>query len=168
MHSRAHPCGLTGASVVSTLSERGRGMQVRSPGFTLIELLVVAVIVAILASAALPNYRRHVLRAHRVEAQTALLNLATAQEKFYLQNRGYAGHSELSNAPPAGLGLPATTGNGWYTIAITAAGATTFSATATAAGAQTADVDCATFTIDALGVRSATSRGGAVSTVCWN
>ena len=138
-------------------------MPTRLQGVTLIELLVVIVIVAMMASASVPSYRRYVLRAHRVEAKTALLNLATAQERFYLQNNGYAGHSALATAPPDGLGLPGTTGNGWYTIAITAA-----SATATAAGAQTADGDCTTFTIDSLGVRGATERGGTPSTTCWN
>ena len=143
-------------------------MPTRPQGVTLIELLVVIVIVAMMASASVPSYRRYVLRAHRVEAKTALLNLATAQERFYLQNNGYAGHSALATAPPDGLGLPGTTGNGWYTIAITAANATAFSATATAAGAQTADGDCTTFTIDSLGVRGATERGGTPSTTCWN
>ncbi len=143
-------------------------MPTRSQGVTLIEILIVVVIVAITATAAMPNYRRYMLRAHRVEAKSALLNLATAQEKFYLQNNRYAGHSALTTAPPEGLGLPGTIGNGRYTIAITAASTTTFSATATSAGAQTADGECATFTIDSLGVRGATDRGGIAATVCWN
>ena len=143
-------------------------MLIRPQGVTLIELLIVVVIVAIMASAAMPNYGRYVLRAHRVEAKSALLNLATAQEKFYLQNNRYAVHSALATAPPIGLGLPETTGNGRYTIAITASSTTAFSATATAAGTQTADGDCATFTIDSLGVRGATDRGGTAATACWN
>jgi type IV pilus assembly protein PilE len=143
-------------------------MPTRPQGVTMIELLIVVVIVAITASAAVPSYRRYVLRAHRVEAKTALLNLATAQEKFHLQNNGYAGPAALATAPPDGLGLTGTTGNGWYTIAITAASTTAFSATAMAAGAQTADGDCATFTIDSLGVRGATNRGGTSATECWN
>lgn len=143
-------------------------MPTRANGVTLIELLVVVMIVAIMASTAMPSYRRTMLRTHRVEAQTALLNLAAAQERFYLQNNRYAGQPVLSAAPPDGLGLPETTGNGRYTIAITAASTTTFSATASTAGAQTADGDCATFSINALGVKGATDRGGTVSTVCWN
>ena len=138
-------------------------------GMTLIELMIVVVIVAVLASIAIPSYRSYVLRTHRVEAKTALLNLAAAQEKFYLQNNTYAANSVLATAPPAGLGLPATTENGWYTVAIAAgANAANFSATATAAGAQVADTDCATFSITALGVKTATEQGGAASTVCWD
>ncbi len=138
-------------------------MRFRMKGVTLIELMIVIVVVAILASIAVPSYRQYVLRSHRVEAKTALLNLAAAQEKFYLENNTYAANTVLTTAPPAGLGLSATTENGWYTIAIAnGANAATFSATATATGTQTADTDCATFTLTAEGVRTATSA------VCWD
>jgi type IV pilus assembly protein PilE len=135
---------------------------------TLIELMIVVVVVAILASIAVPGYRNHVLRTHRVEARTALLDLAAAQEKFYLVNNTYATGLQLTTAPPGGLGLPATTENGWYTLAIAdGASAAGFSATATAAGTQTADADCATFSIDQLGVKSATRSDGGASSRCW-
>ena len=144
-------------------------MRNRMTGVTLIELMIVIVIVAILASIAVPSYRSYVLRSHRVEAKTALLNLAAAQEKFYLQNNTYATNSQLATAPPGGLGIPATTEGGWYTVAIAnGASAAVFSATATATGTQTADSDCASFTIDQLGVKSAKKSGGSPSTVCWN
>lgn len=143
-------------------------MRIRMKGFTLIELMIVIVVIAVLASIAVPSYRQYVLRTHRVEAKSALLNLAAAQEKFYLQNNTYADDDELTDAPPAGLGLPATTENGFYDIEITAADATTFSARATAAGGQAADSACATFTINALGVKAATKQGGGASTTCWD
>ena len=132
-------------------------------GMTLIELMVVVVIVAILASIAVPSYRQYVIRTHRVERKTALLNLAAAQEKFYLQNNTYADTGEHDDAPPAGLGIPTTTENGWYTVAIAnGANAATFTATATATGTQAADTDCTSFSITALGVKTATS------TKCWD
>ena len=141
-------------------------MRNRMKGVTLIELMIVIVVVAILGSIAVPSYRSFVLRSHRVEAKTALLALAAAQEKFYLQNNTYATNSLLTTAPPSGLGLAATTENGWYTVAIAnGANATGFSATATATGTQTADGDCASFTINQLGVKTAT---GDKPTVCWN
>ena len=74
-------------------------------GFTLIELMIVIVIVAVLAAIAMPSYRQYVLRTHRTEAKRSLLNVAVAQEKFYLQNNTYAGPSALKIAPPAGLGI---------------------------------------------------------------
>ncbi len=67
-----------------------------------------------------------------------------------------------------GLGLAHTTASGWYTIVITAADTTAFSASATATGAQAVDVDCVKFTIDQLGVRSAVRSDGRVATACWN
>ena len=136
-------------------------MKPKSAGMTLIELMIVVAIVALLASIAVPSYRQYVLRANRTEATTALLQLAAAQEKFYLQNNTYAGNALIDDAPPAGLGLSATTVGGRYTVAITAATAAAFSATATAAGAQAADSTCATFTINQAGARTATS------TKCW-
>ena len=137
-------------------------------GMTLIELMVVVVVVAILASIAVPSYRNYVLRTHRTEAKSALLALAAQQEKFYVQNNTYAGNGVLTTAPPNGLGMPATTENGWYTLSIMAADAETFTARATAAGGQLDDTDCATMSITALGVKTATKQGGGASTVCWN
>lgn len=127
---------------------------------TLIELLVVVALAAILAFAAVPSYRAYAVRAHRVEATTALLALAAAQEKFYLQNNTYT--AELADAPPEGLGMQAVTESGYYDIEIDAADAVGFTATATAKGGQADDTHCATFTIDHTGARSATS------TDCWS
>lgn len=137
-------------------------------GVTLVELLFVVVVIAILASFAMPSYRGYVLRAHRVEAKAALLNLAAAQQKYYLQNGTYALNLALTTAPPDGLGLRSTTESGRYVIVIDAANTMGFGATAATAGAQTSDVDCATFTINALGVRGATDGGGSIATACWD
>ncbi len=136
-------------------------MKPKSAGLTQVVLMIVVAIVALLAAIAVPSYRQYVLRANRTEATTALLQLAAAQEKFYLQNNTYAGNALIDDAPPAGLGLSATTVGGLYTVAITAANAAAFSATATAAGAQAADTTCATFTINQAGARTATSAN------CW-
>jgi type IV pilus assembly protein PilE len=129
-------------------------------GMSLIELMVVVAIVALLATIAVPSYRQFLLKSHRAEAKAALLNLAAAQEKFYLQNNTYT--DDLTTAPPGGLGLPATTENGHFTVAIAAgANAAGFTATATAAGGQAQDTHCATFTINQAGARGATSSD------CW-
>ncbi len=137
-------------------------------GMTLVELLVVVVLVAVLATVAIPSYRSHVLRTHRVEARTALLALAVAQEKFFLQHNTYATQTELSVAPPDGLGLAGTSANARYVLSIDSASESDYSATATATGAQVADHDCASFSIDALGQRSATRLDGSASSTCWN
>ncbi len=136
-------------------------MKSNNRGVTLIELVVVILIVGILAAFAVPSYRQYLLRTHRAEAKSALLNLAAAQEKFYLQNNIYATDAALTDAAPDGLGLSATTENGYYSIEITAADANGFSATATAEGGQADDGRCASFTIDQAGSKTATSAD------CW-
>jgi type IV pilus assembly protein PilE len=129
-------------------------------GVTLIELMVVVVIVAILASIAVPSYRNYVMRTHRTEARTALLAIAAGQEKHYVQNNTYT--DKLTDAPPTGLGLPATTENGWYTISIESADTEGWSGKATATGGQADDTHCADFTIDQAGVKDATNDD------CWD
>ena len=103
-------------------------------GVTLIELVVVVAIVALLATIAIPSYRQFVLRSHRAEAKSALLDLAAAQEKCDLKNNTYT--DAIDDAPPDGLGLLATTEGGYYTIAVDDADADSFTATATAAAGQ--------------------------------
>jgi len=149
---------------------RGQG------GFTLIELMIVVVIMGILATASVAGYRQYVQRANRVDATGALLRLASAQERFYLQNSRYATTAdELANPPPGGLGI-AGTENGWYELEVEAAddgAAAGYRATATAAsdGPQRDDDDCASFSIDQGGLRGARDAGGAegaeITARCW-
>jgi len=142
-------------------------------GVTLIELMIALVILAILASIAIPSYRQYVLRSHRAEAQSALLALAAAQEKHYLNCNTYT--EDLESAADAagcddrGLGLldsdddaaGVQSGNGWYTIEVTEADTDTFTITATATGTQADDADCSEFGIDAAGARTAENAE------CW-
>jgi type IV pilus assembly protein PilE len=129
--------------------------------------MIVIIVLAILASIAVPSYRRYLIRAQRTEGTGALLQIQQAQEKFFLQNNRYAGAAELTPAPPGGLGLPAITPNRRYDIVIASpAPGTTFTATATprAGGGQTDDSHCQTFGINEQGVR--TSGPDPIAT-CW-
>jgi type IV pilus assembly protein PilE len=136
-------------------------MRKQARGFSLIELMVTLAIVAVLAAIAIPSYRQYVLRSHRAEGKSALLNIAAAQEKFYVQNNTYADDDLLEDAPPDGLGISATTENGYYTIEITDGDDDSYSVTATAAGHQADDTDCTTFTLNQAGQKTASS------TECW-
>ena len=72
---------------------RGQRMQAKlmhtMRGITLIELMIVVVIIGFMAVIAYPNYREFAARAKRNEAKAALLQIATNQERFYLQNNTY-------------------------------------------------------------------------------
>jgi len=144
-------------------------------GFTLIELMIVVLVVAILATIAVPSYRSYLLRAHRTDATSALLRIRTAEEKFFLQNpqMGYTnefGPAGLHMAPAAGGTLPSE--NGHYTVQVAVPdptpGATPQSflitATPTAGGAQMDDTRCTSFTLSSDGIRG--SSPSPVET-CW-
>ncbi|MRW87405.1 prepilin-type N-terminal cleavage/methylation domain-containing protein [Pseudoduganella sp. FT26W] len=70
-------------------------------GFSLIELLVALVILAVVASQAMPAYQSHMTRTRRGEAQSALLKLMMQQERFYTQNNTYIAFSSASAEPEA-------------------------------------------------------------------
>lgn len=141
----------------------------RARGFSMLELLLAMCIVAILAAIALPGLRQFVLRAHRFEAREALLALAAAQERHYLEHHVYADAPALAPAPPQGLGIAATTAGGWYALAIEpGADAAGFVATATATAAQSEDTECAALSVDAAGQRRARTRSGAPASGCWD
>ena len=95
--------------------------------------MIVLAIVGILAGLSVPAYRDHVLRANRVEARAALLGLATAEEKFYLQCNTTRACSMPSQPPPAvlaSLRFPTASERGYYTLAVTSADADGWTATA--------------------------------------
>lgn len=142
-------------------------------GFTLIELLVVLLLIGILTGIAVPSYRSHVLRANRAEGRAALLALAVAQEKFYLECHRYA--AELAPALDADceaqrLAFPERSERGYYRLAIASADQVSWSATATPAGPpQDADSRCRQLRLDGSGHRSARDAGDSEnSQECWS
>ncbi|HEV3241327.1 MAG TPA: type IV pilin protein [Casimicrobiaceae bacterium] len=58
-------------------------------GFTLIEVMIVVAIVGILAAIALPAYFKFIARSRIIEATTALGDIRSQMEKYYMDNRTY-------------------------------------------------------------------------------
>lgn len=118
-------------------------MKHRTNGFSLIELLVAVVIVGILAAIAMPSYRNYVVRGSRAAAQTELLEMASLQEKIYLNSNAYtASVTAAYNGTTAG-GLGKTSGqtsDSKYALSLSGVGQTfTLIATPVGGGGQTGD-----------------------------
>lgn len=58
-------------------------------GFTLVELLIAMVVVAIIASIAIPAYTANVRKGRTVIAQRVLMSLAQTEEIYRFQNGSY-------------------------------------------------------------------------------
>ena len=82
----------------------------RHTGFTLIELLIVVTIVGILSAIAIPSYSNYVVKGSRSAAETQLLQLASLQEKIYLNSNAYAFSVTAGYDGSAAGGLGATSG----------------------------------------------------------
>lgn len=62
----------------------------RNSGMTLIELMMVLAVLAILVAIALPSYQGYLARGIRSQGQQFLMDMAQAQEQFFLDQRSYA------------------------------------------------------------------------------
>ena len=123
-------------------------------GFTLIELMIVVVVVAILASIAVPAYNEQVQRTRRTTATGELLSVAQALERFHTVNSSYVATPGDPSATP-----PTTDSNAlcartldFYTISCETLTRNTFEVRATPTGRQAGD-RCGTFTLTQAGVK---------------
>lgn len=158
--------------------------RARMRGVTLIELMIAVVILALLATIALPAYRGQVLRTHRAVARAALVDLAAKMEVAQLKTGAYPVdfnfHLAGSNAAMNDLSRYAITASGevqaarddrsLYEISLETAdaAATTrrFKLVATAVNGQAADAACASLSIDSAGRRLPVAGSGAGGD-CW-
>jgi len=125
----------------------------RAGGFTLIELLVVMVIVAVLASIAIPAYSRYIQRGDLVEATQALSQYRVQMEQWYQDNNTYANAGGACGVAPPG-NPPLVN----FTVAC-ALGAGSQSYVATATGLNTSQVKGFSYTIDQANNQATTGLG---------
>jgi type IV pilus assembly protein PilE len=123
-------------------------------GFTLIELMIVVVVVAILATVALPSYAEFVKRGTRADAQAFLMDVALRQQQRLVDRRAYA-----ATIGDLGFVLPQSL-VGKYTVSMSAPAVVppSFTITATPVAAQTTE---------GCGALSLTSSGERSPAKCW-
>ena len=131
----------------------------RHSGVTLIELMIVVVVIAILASIALPSYQESVRKTRRADAKVALSETAQRLERCRTQFGSY----DAAGCP---VTSPFDSPEGYYSIAVVRAAAT-FTLTASPRGPQARDRKCATFGLNHLGTRTATADDGSAAPDCW-
>jgi type IV pilus assembly protein PilE len=147
----------------------------KAHGFTLVELLTAMVIAAILMAVAIPSYRAQTQKSRRTEAKTALLDMASREERFNSTNSSYS--STPSNLGYSGT-WPLKVGSGYYQITACVAANTTcgtdagtgqaFLLTAQPVGAQANDTQCGSFTLDSTGLQKVTGTSSGSPSTCWN
>ncbi len=144
-------------------------MDFAQRGMTLIELMVVVAIVAILLAVAIPMYMNQGMESHRTDAKTALLDLATREERYYSVNSVYT--NDPTQLYGAGSAFPLQVGSGTpdYQISVVTPAGTvpatgsTFSLSAVPINNQISDT-CGTYLLDNTGNQS---NSGNSTTNCW-
>jgi type IV pilus assembly protein PilE len=71
------------------------------------------VVAAVLAAIALPSYQEQVRKGRRAAATAALIDAASRQEQFFLDNKSYT-----TTIAAGGLNMSAITESGTYTLSV--------------------------------------------------
>lgn len=157
----------------------------RARGFTLMELMITIVIIAVLASIAIPSYMGYVERGKRAAARGALLAAASFLERNFTTNGCYnfttvaacQAQSGTALALPDALARAPAEGRASYIVTVSYAGSTTgqaYELTATPCGSVGTcppgsdlfrDAGCGALTLNQAGVRG--RSGSEEVSVCW-
>jgi len=131
-------------------------MRRNNAGVTLIELMITVLIVAILGAIAYPSYRAQVMKSHRAEGKSELMQTAQRLERCYTAANTYAGCANVT--------FPTNTPSGYYQITAPTQSDTQYRLNAVPQGPQAGDTTCGTLTLNEMGVKGSASTDPAV---CW-
>lgn len=125
-------------------------------GFTLVELMITVVIVAIIASVALPSYTEYVMRGKIPDATANLSTKRVQLEQFFLDNRTYVGAPACTND---------ATSSKYFTFSCSTQTATTYTVQAAGSGSMAGF----TYTIDQNNAKATTAApsGWSTNATCW-
>ena len=140
-------------------------------GFSLIELLIVLTIIGVLSAMGYPSFRDYLTRAHRIDGQSALIELACRMETYHMQNKTYQ-TATIGTGTKTDVLRHNITSEGWYRLSINHATDTRFSLQATPIKTQAInDTLCQSLTLDSLGVQGIAAgpagRPTSSSEHCW-
>jgi len=135
-----------------------------SGGFTLIELMIVVAIVGLLTAIAISSYQKQVSKSRRADAKNAVLDLAAREEKYFATHNTYSILGSDLNYTTAFPVNVISGSQAYYTLTVTQATTSDFTATATPTGPQATDA-CSSYIINNFGAQS--NGAGATDTNCW-
>lgn len=126
-------------------------MRVKN-GFSLLELLIVFAIIGVLSAIGYPTYQDYLVRAHRIDGQSALIALACRMEAFHMHHKTYK-TATIGTGEKNDVLSQAVTANGWYRLSIVSATDTSYLLKATPIKIhETNGASCQSLTLDNLGI----------------
>lgn len=136
-------------------------------GFTLVELVIVIAIIGILASLAYPAYTEQIRKGRRAEAKSALLDIASRQERYRSDFGFYGDVDDITGSLVNNIDSE----SGYYNITIACVpdcnpGLRPQSYTATAT-TQIADPQCGNYTYNEAGTITISGTDAPNITRCW-
>jgi type IV pilus assembly protein PilE len=127
--------------------------------------MIAVAIGGILAGVAISSYINQVAKSRRADAKSALLDLAARQERFFTTNNTYTNVAANLGYAALPASVPGGTATTTYTLTVTSATATSFTAQAARSGPQGTDA-CGDYTITDRGVQ-ANVNNTLASAQCW-
>jgi len=128
-------------------------------GFTLLELLITLAIVGTLIAISVPVYQYYVIKTHRAQAAVALMDIASALERYHAIHHTYVG------ATLADLEANHPVQSEYYRLDINGATENAYGLSAIPLGKQAEDKMCGTLSINQSGEKNISGLGNIKD--CW-